>query len=48
MLNDVMRLAKSGGSLDERGADGATLVSILETFWNWSEFFLDINNELIF
>lgn len=27
MLNDVSRLARSDGPLDERGSDGATLVS---------------------
>lgn len=27
MMNDVSRLARSDGPLDERGSDGATLVS---------------------
>lgn len=27
MLNDISRLAKTGAPMDERGSDGATLVS---------------------
>ncbi|CAC5419825.1 PPP1R16A [Mytilus coruscus] len=43
MLNDVSRLAKTGGSLDERGSDGATLLHIAAAngYMQVAEFLLD-------
>ncbi|CAG2252475.1 MYPT3 [Mytilus edulis] len=43
MLNDVSRLAKTGGPLDERGTDGATLLHIAAAngYMQVAEFLLD-------
>ncbi|XP_052062718.1 protein phosphatase 1 regulatory subunit 16A-like isoform X5 [Mytilus californianus] len=43
MLNDVSRLAKTGGPLDERGSDGATLLHIAAAngYMQVAEFLLD-------